>query len=210
MESLWYCFLYWPALNFLLIFFIGRWVLVGILYPYQNYIIRETLDRANNTKFGEDFIHFLECFSATIRSVAGLNIDRQNSVASVNQSRRLHSTSLDKASKIYLYDENLDSSISQRNNDLSVSDMKSVIELLITYSEVNSELINSGVNKSKPFVQVTKTLKEIIANLKSLYINLDDNELTSLRNINNSMDQSNFEIENMTVWDFFEIQIKHD
>lgn len=146
----------------MLTFLIGRWIIAGVLYPYQNFIIRETLDRANNTKFGEDFIHFLECFSATLRNVAGLTIERNESVTSVNQSRRLHSTSLDKASKIYLYDEALDSSMGNRNNDLTVSDMKSVVELLITYSEVNSELIGLGLNKSKPFVKVTQTIKEII------------------------------------------------
>jgi hypothetical protein len=43
---------YIPVLNFILLVVIGRYVLSAIRYPYQNAIIRESLDRSNSSKFG--------------------------------------------------------------------------------------------------------------------------------------------------------------
>jgi hypothetical protein len=71
-KAYFYLLLLLPGINSLLILAAGRYILSGILYPYQNFIIRESLDRANNGKFGEDFGHFLQCLVFTIKYTAGL------------------------------------------------------------------------------------------------------------------------------------------
>jgi hypothetical protein len=43
------------------------------MYPYQNSIIRETLDRNNGKRFGEEFSHYLDSFIYTLRIQAGQN-----------------------------------------------------------------------------------------------------------------------------------------
>jgi len=55
----WFFLLYLPILNFMLIVIFGKYILSGIMYPYQNSIIREELDRSNATKFGQEFAHYL-------------------------------------------------------------------------------------------------------------------------------------------------------
>ena len=46
-EPLSYLFylLYLPGINMVMILAVGRYILSGILYPYQNSIIRESIDR---------------------------------------------------------------------------------------------------------------------------------------------------------------------
>ena len=48
----WFSLLFLPLFNLILIVWLGRYLLSGILYPYQNYFVREGLDRFNNLKFG--------------------------------------------------------------------------------------------------------------------------------------------------------------
>lgn len=57
-------------------YILGRYMLTGILYPYQNAIGRETLDRNNATKFGEEFEHYLESFAYTLRIQAGQDLKK--------------------------------------------------------------------------------------------------------------------------------------
>ena len=54
-SSYWYYATFIPAINIVLTYIVGKYVLTGLLYPYQNSIGRETLDRNNATKFGEEF-----------------------------------------------------------------------------------------------------------------------------------------------------------
>ena len=58
----------------------------GILYPYQNSVARESLDRGNAAKFGEDFCHHLESFSYTLRVQAGMDAFNPQKDASSRQS----------------------------------------------------------------------------------------------------------------------------
>lgn len=69
--------LYLPIFNFILITLIGRYILSAIRYPYQNAIIRESLDRGNSSKFGQEFAHYLECLVYTLRIQAGMNRNAQ-------------------------------------------------------------------------------------------------------------------------------------
>ena len=71
MSSNWYYAMFVPVLNIVLTYIIGKYVLTGLLYPYQNSIGRETLDRNNATKFGEEFQHYIESFAYTLRVQAG-------------------------------------------------------------------------------------------------------------------------------------------
>jgi hypothetical protein len=66
-DSPWFFLLYLPILSFVLLVTIGRYALSGILYPYQNAFARESLDRGNATKFGEEFAHYLDSFMYTLR-----------------------------------------------------------------------------------------------------------------------------------------------
>lgn len=58
---------YIPVINILIMFVVGRYILSAIMYPYQNSIIRETLDRNNAKRFGEEFSHYLDSFIYTLR-----------------------------------------------------------------------------------------------------------------------------------------------
>jgi hypothetical protein len=62
------------VINFILIITIGRYLLSSMLYPYQNSIIREGLDRNNASRFGQEFSHYLECMVYTIRIQAGMDL----------------------------------------------------------------------------------------------------------------------------------------
>lgn len=66
-SSYWYYVAFIPVVNIALTYLIGKYILTGLLYPYQNSIGRETLDRNNATKFGEEFEHYLESFAYTLR-----------------------------------------------------------------------------------------------------------------------------------------------
>lgn len=66
-ESKWFYLMYMPILTFIMLAVLGRYILSGILYPYQNAYARESLDRSNATKFGEEFAHYLDSFMYTLR-----------------------------------------------------------------------------------------------------------------------------------------------
>jgi hypothetical protein len=66
-DSYWFYLLYMPIVTLILIAVIGRYILSGILFPYQNAFARESLDRNNASKFGEEFAHYLDSFMYTLR-----------------------------------------------------------------------------------------------------------------------------------------------
>jgi hypothetical protein len=65
--------LYFPPVFFLLILITGRYALSGILYPYQNYFIKDTLDRQTNLRFGGEMQHSIACFVHTLKAQSGVN-----------------------------------------------------------------------------------------------------------------------------------------
>ena len=69
-----FCLVYIPLINFLLFILVGRYVLSALLFPYQNSVIRETLDRNNSAKFGEEFSHQLDSLVYTLRIQAGQDV----------------------------------------------------------------------------------------------------------------------------------------
>lgn len=69
---LWYILVYFPPLNGILITVIGRYILCGTMYPYQNTIVRESLDRINNQRFGQELLLNLKSFAYTIKLYSGM------------------------------------------------------------------------------------------------------------------------------------------
>jgi len=109
-----------PLLNFFLIVLIGRYALSGIMYPYQNAVIREELDRNNASRFGHEFSHYLECLVYTIRVQAGMDDDEieRNSVKG----------------KLIDVDE-------QEFEYLSFISVKNTIDLLNLYLDINKQVL---------------------------------------------------------------------
>ena len=140
-DSNWFYILYLPILTFILIAAIGRYALSGILYPYQNAYARESLDRGNATKFGEEFAHYLDSFMYTLRIQAGQDIRRtilMSLAASDKKKGKANETSL--ADQEFPYDY------------LSFAEMRNVIDLLVLYIGVNQKVIEMG-HSSKKFVK---------------------------------------------------------
>lgn len=78
--------------------------------------------------------------------------------------------------------------------------MKSVIELLSLYSEINQKVIDDGLNKTKIFRRVTEVMQAIIGVLKEITITLDDSEINQLKIVNPS---ESSDLENVSLWSFF-------
>ena len=137
-DSNWFYILYLPILTFILIAAIGRYALSGILYPYQNAYARESLDRGNATKFGEEFAHYLDSFMYTLRIQAGQDIRRtilMSLAASDKKKGKASETSL--ADQEFPYDY------------LSFAEMRNVIDLLVLYIGVNQKVIDMGHSSLK-------------------------------------------------------------
>lgn len=82
-RSPWFFLVYVPLFNFLLFVTIGRYILCAILFPYQNSIVREQLDRGNSAKFGEEFAHLLDSLVYTLRIQADDNEMKEEMLASL-------------------------------------------------------------------------------------------------------------------------------
>jgi ABC-type phosphate transport system auxiliary subunit len=65
--------MYIPVVSYILLRVLGKYTISSILYPYQNSITRESLDRGNSAKYGDDLSHLLESMSFTIRLNAGMD-----------------------------------------------------------------------------------------------------------------------------------------
>lgn len=101
---------------------------------------------------------------------------------------------------MYLYDESHSENVPNQAQTLSTSDMKSVIELLSLYSEINQKVIDDGLNKTKIFRRVTEVMQAIIGVLKEITITLDDSEINQLKIVNPS---ESSDLENVSLWSFF-------
>ena len=86
-RSPWFFLAYVPLFNFMLFIIIGRYVLCAILFPYQNSIVREQLDRGNSTKFGEEFAHLLDSLVYTLRIQADQDVKAEMLASLKNLSR---------------------------------------------------------------------------------------------------------------------------
>lgn len=150
-QAYFYLLLLLPGINSLIILAVGRYILSGILYPYQNFIIRETLDRTNNGKFGEDFGHFLNCMVFTLKYTAGIEtkpIKTSGSRSFSQQSRHNNTGSVQ-------YDWTFTDTNENIYEVLTVQEMQNVVELLQLYSDINSKVIAHGKNTTREFAMIT-------------------------------------------------------
>jgi hypothetical protein len=156
-DSQWFYLLYLPILTFVLMTAIGRYALSGILYPYQNAFARESLDRGNATKFGEEFAHYLDSFMYTLRIQAGQDIRRTilMSLASDKKKSKVNEGSL--ADQDFPYDY------------LSFAEMRNVVDLLVLYIGVNQKVIDMG-NSSKKFHKFHNNMIDLRETLKLIKI----------------------------------------
>lgn len=72
-SSHWYFLVYVPVFNLVTFLIVGRYLLSAALYPYQNSICREFLDKNNARIFGEEFAHYLSSMVYTIRLQSGMS-----------------------------------------------------------------------------------------------------------------------------------------
>lgn len=114
----WWILIIIVTTNLVLTLVIGRYILSAMLYPYQNSIIRETLDRSNATKFGEEFSNYLESMVYTIRILAGMDIESRKSTGGRQNSsfKKKASTPNDDSDDDYQY--------------LTFTEMKNTIDLI--------------------------------------------------------------------------------
>jgi len=66
------CLLYFPALVTFLLDIVGRHILSAIMYPYQNSILKESLDRMSNLRFGQEQARLFHSFVYTIKLKSGI------------------------------------------------------------------------------------------------------------------------------------------
>lgn len=71
-----------PIINILGFIAGGRYILSAMMYPFQNSIVSESLNRQNNYKLGIEFGLFLQSFVYTLREVNGLSQGEQSLLAS--------------------------------------------------------------------------------------------------------------------------------
>ena len=130
-DNPWVYLLYLPVLNYILLQSVGRYILIGCIYPYQNSIIREQLDRTNNLKFGQEFAKYLESFIYTLRCQSGLQ-DRSSQSINLTTQKASNKKSLSLRS----ISEEMTTSESALDF-LTFSEMKNVVDLLKLYCDVN-------------------------------------------------------------------------
>ena len=136
--------MYLPIFNLILILTIGKYVLSAMLYPYQNSIVREILDRTNANKFGSEFAHYLVALLYTIRIQAGIeNCQRKNCRPEKN--KIVATEELDDDEDPFEY--------------LSFTEVKNTIDLLSLYISVNEQTLSSSQTVHKSFIKFTQTMK---------------------------------------------------
>lgn len=65
---------------------LGQHILSAIMYPYQNSILKESLDRMSNLRFGQEQARLLHSFIYTLKIKSGIVEDRD-----LNRTASLHS-----------------------------------------------------------------------------------------------------------------------
>lgn len=165
--SKWLYLTYLPVLNYILTMVIGRYVLSGILYPYQNAYAREHLDRGNASKFGEEFSHYLDSFIYTLRVQAGQDVRKSLLLSMANDKGRKKSVSGK------LRQESMDDS-DFPYDFLSFSEMRNVIDLLNLYITVNQEVISTK-SKSRTFKRFHETMQNIKNKIDMIRVEATEN-----------------------------------
>ena len=194
-QTPYFLLLYLPVINYLIIQIVGRYALIGCIYPYQNSIIKEQLDRTNNLKFGEEFAKYFESFIYTLRCQSGL---QDRSSQSLNFTARSSQRKTKRTMSLKSISEDITTSESALDF-LTFNEMKNVVDLLQLYSDVNRKVIDEGENTTSIFRMFTDVMFEIIEQLKNLPLELDQHEVEQFKNLDC------YKLQNkMTVWSYFE------
>lgn len=139
LNSGWWLLLYIPLLNLLLLQLAGRYILLSfVIYPYQNSVMREQLDRSNNARFAEEFSYYLKSLIYTLRVHAGLvmneYMESEQSERKTNSSnRKLLSVKKDLAS--------ISSMQIKQWELIPLGEMRNVFDLLETFYEANTVVL---------------------------------------------------------------------
>ena len=156
-RSWWIWFAYIPLLNVVLIYLVGHYALTTLLYPYQNSIIREALDRNNSTKFGEEFCDYLDSLLYTMRLSAGQDI-RNEILKSMKSMRKTQSI---EGKEVLLSESDIP------YEQLTLQDMCNVHDLLNLYIKVNKQVIQEK-RAGEAFTRATQLLDDINEKLKEI------------------------------------------
>ena len=164
------CVFYIPALMTILFDIIGRHVLSAIMYPYQNSILKESLDRMSNLRFGQEQARLFHSFVYTIKLKSGIleeGYDANRSASLRSISRKIKS---DKKDSLYFTATEC-SEVDDGVDVLSFGEMQQFISLLETYIEANEKSISIG-HKSRIFkifaFKIIEILNAFRNQLKSL------------------------------------------
>jgi len=139
-----------PPLNLWLSLVLGRYGLAMTLFPYQNACMRETMDRTNALKFGQEFTHYLQSFAFTLR----INADMEKPKRKKSETEALLSQ---KAGTT----EGESDTDSDDAEYLTYTEMKNTIDLLTLYITVNTQ-----VREEKATLQMFKTFTDIMKRLE--------------------------------------------
>ena len=62
-----------PAINLIFLIILGRYSILSFgVYPYQNSLMKEQLERSNSARFSDEFAYFVKCMIYTLRIESGL------------------------------------------------------------------------------------------------------------------------------------------
>lgn len=163
-----------PPINFLLVYAGARYILYCILYPYQNSIQREGLDRSNNERFGKEFCFYLECFLYTFQVHCGISQATVETEITEKDDK-----SSGKSSK------GAQSSMSIKSKQLiNFGEMKNLFDLLVSFAEANRHVINEKKsNSSRLFAQFTDLLEEILETLDQVEVHAENSVRVELKQI---------------------------
>ena len=160
---------YVPLLNLILLYVISRYALSSLMYPYQNSIIREGLDRINSSKFGEEFTHYLDSFLYTLRIHAGQNIKDEylNSIKSLKEGAGLERGMSSGRENLLPEGDPTESDIPY--DQLSVQEMANVFDLITLYKRINTRVMDMG-HAGASLITVTNRLAEVEQLLKKIML----------------------------------------
>lgn len=162
-----------PPINFLLVYAGARYVLYCILYPYQNSIQREWLDRSNNDRFGREFCYYLECFLYTFQSNCGLVVNTVETEITDKDEKGSGAGKAEKAARS-----------AKSKQQISFSEMKNLFELLLSFAEANRHVLDvKRSNGSRLFAQFTDLLEEILKMLDRVEVQAPESVMVELQAI---------------------------
>ena len=128
LRSHWFLFLYMPVINLVGLIVFGRYALFSFgVYPYQNSLMWEQLERSNNARFAEKFAYFLKSMIYTLRLESGCVIEEY---MDTDQTIQKSESSKKKLLKKKSEKDDLDSLFQKAFERIPLIEMKNVYDLL--------------------------------------------------------------------------------